>query len=76
MLNILDGIGETLQAHTHGYRTPPPQLGQGGTYWNRPRGMSVERERVETCRNKAKRESARVRLKFLRSEIMAGMGSS
>src|SRR2546421_4606190 len=23
MLNILDGIGETLQAHTHGYRTRP-----------------------------------------------------
>ena len=55
MLNILDGIDETLQAHTHGYRTRPSQLGQGGTYRNGPRGMSVERERVDTCRNLAKR---------------------
>jgi hypothetical protein len=50
MLNILDGIGETLQAHIHGYRTRPPELGQGGTYRNSPKEMSVKRERVETCR--------------------------
>jgi hypothetical protein len=54
MLNILDGIDETLQAHTHGYRTRPSQRGQGGTYRNGPKGMSVEWERVETCRNRAK----------------------
>ena len=54
MLNILDGIGETLQAHIHGYRTRPPELGQGGTYRNGPRGMPIEWEPVETCRNQAK----------------------
>jgi len=55
ILNFLKRVVKASQAHIPEYRTRPPQLGQDGTYRIGPRGISAERERVETCRNQTKR---------------------